>query len=111
MSGRHPAVAALPRPSGESAGAGKHHVRINIETLHLHGYNTAQQQRFLRALETQLAQHACAQTDWPTLASRHVAQLAPLQMRAGATPESAASLLAQQLIDLCATRTTENHHG
>lgn len=86
-------------------------VRIDIGTLRLHGYSAAQQQRFLRTLETQLAQKATARTDWPALASRHIARLAPLQVRAGTTPEKAAAMIAQQLFDLCTGHATEDRHG
>jgi hypothetical protein len=99
------------KDDGEGAGVSTHHVRINIETLQLHGYNSTQQQRFLRALETQLAQRAATQTDWRALASRHIAQLAPLQVRAGTTPEQAAAMLAEQLILQCTHQDTENHDG
>ena len=86
-------------------------VRINIETLHLHGYSDTQQQRFLRALETQLQQHASAQTHWAAITSNHIAQLTPLQLRAGTTPEQAAAMLAEQLFNHCTHHGTEHLDG
>jgi hypothetical protein len=103
----------LIKDGGAGVVSGVNHlaVSINIETLRLHGYNATQQQRFLRALETQLAQHASTQSSWPTLISRHIAQLAPLQLRAGTTPEQAAAMLAEQLFNHCAHHDTENLDG
>lgn len=86
-------------------------VRIDIGTLTLHGYNGAQQRRFLQSLETHLLRLAGGQTHWATFASQHITQLAVVNPRSSSSPESAARQVAQRLFERCAQGDTEDGHG
>ncbi|WP_233841168.1 hypothetical protein [Dyella sp. 2HG41-7] len=86
-------------------------VHIDIGTLRLHGYNDAQQRRFLHSLETHLLHLAGEPRQWAMFASQHIAELAVVKPRNGSSPESAARQVAQRVFELCAQSDTEDRHG
>lgn len=86
-------------------------VHIDIGHLSLHGYTQPQQQRFMQTLEATLSQLAMDKRNWSLLASRHIADLAPMHPRPGTTPESAARQLARQLFRLLDRQQSEVDHG
>ncbi|WP_184055871.1 hypothetical protein [Paraburkholderia sp. MM5384-R2] len=117
MTASHARGAALPAPprsdlppSSRSAPGGVR-IGIDIQRLSLNGYTQVQQQRFVQALEATLSRLAEDGAGDASLSSRHIAQLEPLRMRPGSTPEDAARLLAQALIGALAERKPERGHG
>jgi len=86
-------------------------LRIDIRRLHLHGYTPAQQQRFVAALEAELAQLARERrTALSAGPGGRRLELPRLDLRhAAADPVDAARQLARRLIDRAAT--SGNGHG
>jgi hypothetical protein len=77
----------------------KRTVHIHIERLIVDGIDARGQQRFVRALEAQLAESARAAAEARVFAGdaimRHIGRVDAGEMRAGATPEHAAGQVAK----------------
>jgi hypothetical protein len=88
------------------------HLRINIDRITLHGYASADQGRFTRALSGELTKLADAygDVDWNKAAPlrARISRLDAGELRAGASAEDAARHVAQNIFEKLTQHRTKN---
>ncbi|WP_266168815.1 hypothetical protein [Dyella subtropica] len=103
-----PAAPRTPDAPAQQAAAGN--VHLELQRLTLNGYTPGQQQRFLATLQASLERLAADHTGWPADASLQIAHLDAGALASGATPESAARQVAQQLFAQCGAHLRKRSH-